>query len=608
MAQKAAQAGVALDLVRRRWTGTGWREHGRSDSPIFGSLMRPNRVVVGLVLADQVFHDKSSARLPPEREEATPMNMWKSEVRTISFQRTAVVVTSLCLLLFGMTGCEPDVKTVEKTSDQAKLSKIAVEAKDWGVREAAVRKLTDQGVLESVATGDKNVYVRRAAGKKLTSQTVLAKIAGGDKDDEVRYDAVEKLTDQAVLAKIVMEDEMEHIRNAAWQRLSDPTELAKLAMTEKRNDFREDHFRLPALEKIADPTVLAKIAVEAKGFTVRRAAVAKLTDQAALAKIAVEDTESSIRRVAVAKLTDQAALAKFAVEDTESSIRRTAREKLTDQALLAKTVLESRNFSDSTDFIEKLSDQPWLVKIAVEAKDSAVRRHAYYKLGNDRTLAELCETSIDPATRAHASILLKIRKACHPALPLPGDSIPAKRQIELSGAIFDIVTALTDPVIATELGDVDDVSAEYITTIGQKYGWGEMGFWVKGEAITVSVKLGKKGQIVSHCWRSKFSHLEEAGTVQIYAEIELHEFFSHICELLSEPVLAKIATDGNKLPSLRSAAVEKLMHFRKAAVEKIDDNSVNRENAEKGSVLSEQQRHPECANSIVPFRFQAALR
>ena len=92
----------------------------------------------------------------------------------------AAVVASLCLVLFGLAGCESDFKTVEKTTDQAKLSKMAVEAKDWGVREAAVRKLTDQGVLERVVTGDKTVFVRRAAAEKLTNQALLAKVAVED--------------------------------------------------------------------------------------------------------------------------------------------------------------------------------------------------------------------------------------------------------------------------------------------------------------------------------------------------------------------------------------------------------------------------------------------
>jgi hypothetical protein len=114
------------------------------------------------------------------------MNATKPASNAGRFQKTTAIVASLCLVLLSLAGCEPEVKTVEKTSDQAKLSRIAVEAKDWGVREAAVRKLTDQGVMERVVTGDKNVFARRAAAEKLTNQALLAKVAV---EDEARLSA-----------------------------------------------------------------------------------------------------------------------------------------------------------------------------------------------------------------------------------------------------------------------------------------------------------------------------------------------------------------------------------------------------------------------------------
>jgi hypothetical protein len=52
-------------------------------------------------------------------------------------QRIAVIVASVCLLLCALAGCEPDLKTVEKTTDQDKLARIAVKAELWGVRKAA---------------------------------------------------------------------------------------------------------------------------------------------------------------------------------------------------------------------------------------------------------------------------------------------------------------------------------------------------------------------------------------------------------------------------------------------------------------------------------------
>ncbi|HOV33417.1 MAG TPA: hypothetical protein PLX23_08650, partial [Candidatus Hydrogenedens sp.] len=52
----------------------------------------------------------------------------------------------LCLILCSLTGCGPSLKTVQRTSDQDKLSRIAIEAKDSNVRRAAVDRISDQSL------------------------------------------------------------------------------------------------------------------------------------------------------------------------------------------------------------------------------------------------------------------------------------------------------------------------------------------------------------------------------------------------------------------------------------------------------------------------------
>ena len=98
-----------------------------------------------------------------------------------------------CVVLFVLVGCGPSEQTVERTTDQTKLAKIALEDKDAEVRRAAVAKLTDQALLAKIAVEAKDADVRSAAVAKLTDQALLAKIAAEDKDLNVCRAAMEKL-------------------------------------------------------------------------------------------------------------------------------------------------------------------------------------------------------------------------------------------------------------------------------------------------------------------------------------------------------------------------------------------------------------------------------
>jgi hypothetical protein len=101
-------------------------------------------------------------------------------------QRSFYFAVTLSVLLFILTGCAPTVKSVERTSDQNRLAKIAVEAKDGYVREAAVNKLTDQALLAKIAVEDKKGAIRKVAVNKLTDKALLEKIAVEDKEWFVR--------------------------------------------------------------------------------------------------------------------------------------------------------------------------------------------------------------------------------------------------------------------------------------------------------------------------------------------------------------------------------------------------------------------------------------
>ena len=69
-----------------------------------------------------------------------------------------VIAAALCAVQVVLIGCAPSLETVERTTDQATLAKIAVEADDSGVRFAAVEKLADQ-TLAKIAVESKRLDV-----------------------------------------------------------------------------------------------------------------------------------------------------------------------------------------------------------------------------------------------------------------------------------------------------------------------------------------------------------------------------------------------------------------------------------------------------------------
>ena len=81
------------------------------------------------------------------------------------------------------------------------LVRIAAEAADPDVRQAAVARVGDQALLARVAAGDTNPGIRRAAVERVEDQALLARVAAEDADPDVRWAAVERVDDQALLAR-----------------------------------------------------------------------------------------------------------------------------------------------------------------------------------------------------------------------------------------------------------------------------------------------------------------------------------------------------------------------------------------------------------------------
>lgn len=242
----------------------------------------------------------------------------------------APIAAILCVLMLGCAGCRPTTQTVHRTSDQAKLAKIALESPlgEWRVSQAAARKLTDQSLLGTIA---------------LTA-----------KDSRTRDIAAERITDQAVLGKVALESKHADIRETATAKLTDPALLARIAANDTYCEVRE-----AAALKITDQAVLAGIAGKDVYWTVRQAAVSNLLDQVVLLKVAFSDEEVRVRRSALAKLNDLPALEKLSVsaEDPATRLRASALCKLHRAAQsIPETLDRDRLCAESMELLDMLMD------------------------------------------------------------------------------------------------------------------------------------------------------------------------------------------------------------------------------------------------------------
>jgi hypothetical protein len=340
-------------------------------------------------------------------------------------QKGAAIAASLCIVLWGLVGCEPSVKTVARITDQAELARIALNAKDWHVRRAAVKNLTDQSLL----------------------------------------------------AKIALHNDESGVRAAAWEKLTDQAELAKIA-----REAKVFYCRQTALEKLTDQAVLGKFAVEDKDDYIRRAAVERLTDQALLAKIAVEDKELKVRQAALETLTDQAVLGKFAVEDEDDLVGPAAAKKLTDQAVLAMVAVDAKDYFVRKAAVEKLTNHALLAKVAFKANQRETRIEAFLKIDDAKTPAELSATAEDPAARQCGSVLLNIRSACQ-EIPVEHRNRLCGDVLGIVGALMDPLVTKELGDIKDIKTEWESLEKPYIGKMSN------IAFTIKGEVFTVSVKL-----------------------------------------------------------------------------------------------------------------------
>jgi hypothetical protein len=127
-------------------------------------------------------------------------------------------LVSACLLFASIgTAVVPDAKNIEKLS--ADCSKKG-DPKTCGKLHDAIGKLTDQALLTKIAVEARDPVARRTAIAKIDDQTVLASIARSEREVEARKEAIEKLSDRGVYAAVLETETDPAIRALMAARLN----------------------------------------------------------------------------------------------------------------------------------------------------------------------------------------------------------------------------------------------------------------------------------------------------------------------------------------------------------------------------------------------------
>ncbi|MDR2496415.1 MAG: hypothetical protein LBD21_04735 [Tannerellaceae bacterium] len=319
--------------------------------------------------------------------------------------------------LFARWNSEDDWKAkeaVRKIDDQKKLARIAVEARRYDARIAAIEKLKAEDHQTLLAEIAKTEYgpVRKAAIKKLIAedhQPTLAEIAKANVDYFELKAIVEKLTDQACIADVARNAKNREARIAAIEKLIaeefQPL-LAEIAKTDENSGFSK-----AAVEALTDQTCIADVACNARDRYVRKAAINKLIaedHQPLLIEIAKTDMDSDVCKAAFKKILPtehQPTLAEIAKAHVDYFELKAIVEKLTDQACIADVARNAKNRIARIAAIEKFTDQTCLADVARNARDGDVRRAAIKKLiaeEHQTLLAEIAKTDKDCDVRQAA--------------------------------------------------------------------------------------------------------------------------------------------------------------------------------------------------------------
>jgi hypothetical protein len=222
------------------------------------------------------------------------------------------------------------IKAVNKLKNEVKLARVAKEAQNRLVREAAVKKITNQKLLADVAVNSKQLWtepVGMAAVEQITDQNLLAYVAKND--GWVHEEAIKKITDLNILADIAKNAESSSARNAAIKKLTDQKVLVDVAENDK-----DVYVRMLAAKNLTDQTLAQKVYADiAKSSTTKKQTDPFVAQLASLMRDYYKKNDKysdvrDVRIVAVERLTEPSILADVAKNAEDSNVRKVASERL----------------------------------------------------------------------------------------------------------------------------------------------------------------------------------------------------------------------------------------------------------------------------------------
>ncbi len=310
------------------------------------------------------------------------------------------------------------VEYVRKTTNQAKLAKIAEHAPLISVRQEAARKLDNPERLIALATKEEEFWVRERAMSSLPESMLTQEMyadlvihtpmASSSWANSVN--ALDKLTDQAALLAVINADkkelENEFVRWKAVCKLSNQAVLAQLV----KDSVYED-VRATAAGMLSDNALLIDLARNDSSWRVRRAATLQLADYKERQE-ALIDLLNSLDALPygareglvplVAYIDDKDKLVEYADKKWyEPTLHKDEiRERLIEMGNIAEAIIvspghfEKYKQSDTWKLLLTIQDKDLLRKIAQEAKCDRFRWKACKLSGGhvfDETATNKCK-------------------------------------------------------------------------------------------------------------------------------------------------------------------------------------------------------------------------
>jgi hypothetical protein len=147
------------------------------------------------------------------------------------------------------------LENLERIDAQALIMDIALNARDYSTRYAAIEKLTNQPALEVIAKNSKNITERGEALKKVTNQDFLNKvIIEAAKFPFIRKSCLNNLEDQKLIVQIARTVSHWEVRKTAVVKIHDQVILSVIAQTDA-----DAAVRITAADLIIDSNAAQKL-------------------------------------------------------------------------------------------------------------------------------------------------------------------------------------------------------------------------------------------------------------------------------------------------------------------------------------------------------------